>query len=221
MRFFVAAAMLSFVPSASFAQQSSQDVLARLGIKVVQPMSAKEMTRTRSRVAAELARAGATSLFEDITDEHGGKARHRPSGLICPLGKKGQRVLQASPDSASCETSNNGAVYRTNVVRAPAGAALQSVAASTLAAAASEPGYKPATGLSMTADADPESGRPEHRTYRFFSRVGGRERAVRMQVGLVRGWVLTNRRETKHDAPPNSISDVLEEATFGRSMKAD
>jgi hypothetical protein len=221
MRFLVAAAMLSFVPSASFAQQSSQDVLARLGIKVVQPMSAKEVTRTRSRVAAELARAGATSLFEDLTDEYGGKARHRASGLICPLGKKGQRVLQASPDSAACETSNNGAIYRTSVVRAPAGAALQSVAASTLAAAAREPGYKPATGLSVTADADPESGRPEHRTLRYFSRVGGRERAVRVQVGLVRGWVLTNRRETKHDTPSNSISYVLEEATFGTSMKAD
>ena len=220
MRFFMAAAMLSFAPSASFAQQSPQDTLARLGIRVAQPMSAKEVTRTRSRVAAELARAGATSFFEDITDEYSGKARHRPSGLICPLGKKGQRVLQASPESAACETSNNRAVYRTTVVRAPPGASLDTIAAAALAAATTEPGYKPATGLSVTADADPASGRPEHRTFRYFSGVGGRERAVRVQVGLVRDWVLTTRRETKHDAPPNSISDVLEEATFGMSMKS-
>ena len=220
MRFLMAAAMLSFAPSATFAQQSPQDTLARLGIKVAQPMSAKEVTRTKSRVAAELARAGATSLFEDITDEYSGKARHRPSGLICPLGKNGQRVLQASPETATCETSNNGAVYRTTVVRAPAGAALEPVAAAALAAASREPGYRPATGLSLTADADPASGRPEHRTFRYFSGVGGRERAVRVQVGLVRDWVLTKRRETKHDAPPNSMSDVLEEATFGTSMKS-
>lgn len=220
MRFVMAAAVLSFAPSATFAQQSPQDALARLGITVVQPMSAKEVARMSCRVAAELARAGATSFFENVTDEHGGKARHRPSGLICPLGKKGQRVLQASPDSAACETTNKGAVYRTTVVRAPAGAALESVAASALAAARTEPGYTPATGLSVSADADPESGRPEHRTFRYFSRAGGRERAVRMQVGLVRGWVLTKRRDTKRDAPPNPFSDVLEEATFGTSMKA-
>lgn len=220
MGYFIAVALLPFATSASLAQQSPEAALARLGIRVAEPMSEKEVTRMRSRVAAELARAGATALFDDATDEYSGKARHRPSGLTCPLGKKGQRVLQASPDAAVCEVSSNNAVYRTTVVRVPADAVLESVAASAFATATTEPGYRPATGLSVTARADPKSGRPEHRTYRFFSRVGGRERAVRVQVGLIRGWALTQRREARPDAALPNLSDILEEASFGTSMKS-
>lgn len=74
MRFSVAATILLVVPSAAFSQQSQRDSLARLGIKVVEPMSAREVARTKSRVAAELVRAGAPPVFQDISDEHGGKA---------------------------------------------------------------------------------------------------------------------------------------------------
>lgn len=130
------------------------------------------------------------------------------------MGKKGQRILVATPNSASCETINDGAVYRKTVERAPPGASLEWAAASAQSLAGREPGYRPAPGLSVTG-----SGAVEHRTLRYFSRASGRERAVRVQVGLVRGWVLTERRETRQDAQPNSMADILSEATFGTSMK--
>ncbi len=219
MRFVIAVAILIICPSAAFAQQSSQDALARLGIKVVEPMSAKELARTRSRVVAELTRTGATSLFEDISNENVGQARHRPSGLVCPLGKRGQFVLEVSAHSASCETANDGAVYRKNVMRAPTGASLEAVALTAQANAQREPGYRPFSGLSVTGKPRAGSGRAEHHTLRYFSRASGRERAVRVQVGIVRGWVLTDRRETSKDAQPNNMAEILSEATFGVSMK--
>jgi len=221
MRFVIAVAILTICPSAAFAQQSSKDALARLGIKIVEPMSAKELARTRSRVVGVLTRAGATSHFEDISNENGGQARHRPSGLVCPLGKRGQSVLEASAHSASCETASNGAVYRKNVERASTGASLDVVAVNAQANAQREPGYRPFPGLSVTGRPKAGSGKAEHRTLRYFSRASGRERAVRVQVGIVRGWVLTDRRETSKDAQPNNMAELLSEATFGVSMKQD
>ena len=219
MRFVIAVAILTICSSPALAQQSSKDALARFGIKIVEPMSAKEVARTRSRVAKELARAGATSFFEDISNQNGGQVRHTPSGLICPLGKKGQSVLDASEQSATCETEANGTVYRKNVVQAPTGTVLEAVALTALANAEREPGYRPFSGLSVTGRPRAGSGLAEHRTLRYFSRAGSRERAVRVQVGIVRGWVLTDRRETNKDAGPNSMADLIDEAMFGASMK--
>ena len=221
MRIMIAAAALLTGSTAAFAQQSAQDVLAGLGIKVVQPMSSAELVRTRSRVAAELSRAGAASLFQDISNEHGGRARHRPSGLICPLGKKSQRVLAATPHSASCETITDGAVHRVSVERASPGASLEAIAASAVATARREPGFEPFSGLSITGRPGPGTGAVEHRTIRYASRASGRKRAVRVQVGLVGGWVLTERRETKDRAHPGDMAEILSEATFGLSMKPD
>jgi hypothetical protein len=73
--------------------------------------------------------------------------------------------------------------------------------------------------LSVTGTPKAGSGLAEHRTLRYFSRTGSRERAVRVQVGIVRGWVLTDRRETNKDAVPNSMADLISEATFGINMK--
>lgn len=219
MRFSIAAAILLVCPSAVLAQQAQRDTLSRLGITIVEPMPAKELARTKSRVAAELARAGAATVIQDISNEHGGRAVHRPSGLICPLGKKGQRILVATPHSASCETIHDGAVYRKTVERAPTGASLEWAAASAQSAAEREPGYRPSTGLVVSGRPKAGSGAPGHRTLRYVSRASGRERAVRVQVGLVRGWVLTERAETRKDAQPNGMADILSEATFGVSMK--
>lgn len=219
MRSSLVLALLLVAPSPALAGQQSQDPLALLGIKVAKPMSTREMARTKARVADELARAGAAALFDDISDEYSGKARHRPSGLICPLGKKGQRVLAATDHWAACETSNDGAVYRTTVQRAPGDATLQSIVLSAQESARREPGYRPSSGLSVTGQPKPGSGLPEHHTLRYVSRTGGSERAVRAQVGLVRGWILTERRETRNEAQPNSFADILSEATFGLSMK--
>jgi hypothetical protein len=218
MRPLLIAAALVAVSCPAGAQQSSKDALARLGIKIVEPMSAKELARTKERIAAELARAGAASFFEDISDANGGRARHRPSGLVCPLGKKGQQILAASADGASCETRGEGAVYRIMVQRANAGATTESAAAAALAGAQRQPGYAPGGGLAVIARPKPGEG-PEHRTLNYVSRVNGRERAYRVQVGLVRGWILTEQRETKAGAQPNLMSDLLGEATFGLSMK--
>lgn len=219
MRFVIAGALLAFCATDAFAQQSSKDALALLGIKIVEPMSAKEVARMKSRVLGELTRAGATSLFVDISNENGGQARHRPSGLVCPLGKKGQIVLEASAHSASCETSSNGAVYRANVELAPPGTSLDTVAAIAQANARREPGYRPFPGLSVTGRPKAGSGKAEHRTFRYFSRPSGRERAVRVQVGIVRGWVLTDRHETSKDAQSNTVAELLSEASFGVNMK--
>ena len=221
MRFPILASILLLCPSAALSRQSQADALASLGIKVVEPMSADELARTKARVAAELARAGATPAFQDISSDHGGRAVHLPSGLICPLGKKGQRLLLATPHSASCETINDGTVYRQTVERALPGASLDWAAAFARSNAEREPGYKPSTGLSITARPRPGSGAAEHRTLRYDSRASGRERSVRLQVGFVRGWVLTERTETRKGAQPNSLADILSEATFGLSMKPD
>ena len=144
-----------------------------------------------------------------------------PSGLVCPLGKKDQRILVANPHSAACETVNDGTVYRKSVERAPSGATLEWAAVYAQSNAEREPGYKPSTGLTVTARPKAGSGGVEHRTIRYLSRLSGRERAVRVQVGLVRDWVLLERTETRKDAQPNSIADILNEATFGKSMKQD
>ncbi len=218
MRFLIAA-ILIVSPAPAVAQTSSRDALAQLGIEIVEPMSAKEVAKTRSRVTAELTRAGATSFFDDISNANGGQARHRASGLVCPMGRKGQFVVEASAHSATCQTSNDGAVYRKNVVRAAAGASLEAAASTVRASAQAEPGFRPFTGMSVTAKPRPGSGAVEHRTLRYFSRASGRERSIRVQVGIVRGWILTDRRETSKDAQPNSMADVLSEVTFGSSMK--
>jgi hypothetical protein len=212
---------LLMISSSADAQQSSKDALARLGIKIVEPMSAKEMAATKSRVASELARSGTAALFDDISDATGGRVRHRASGLVCPLGKKGQRVLAASSDAVACETSNGSAVYKTNVARAPAGATLESVAAAALAEAQRERGYTPYGGLSVIARHKEGSGRPDHRTFRYLSRVGGPQRVSQVQIGLVRDWILVERRETSKTTAqqPFTMSDLLSEATFGLSMR--
>lgn len=216
----IAAGLLLFAPGAE-AQRRSDDGLSALGIKMVGPMSPRELAATKTRVAAELARSGTAAFFEDVSDENSGKARHRPSGLTCPLGKKGQRVLSATADSATCETRGDGAVYKTKVERAPAGASLDSVAAAVLSEAQREPGYARAGGLMIEARAKPGSNTPEYRTLQYLSRVDGRERLSRVQIGIVRGWILTERRETKKNAQPSMMADLLSAATFGLSMRED
>jgi hypothetical protein len=132
--------MALIAPPAGDAQKHA---LARMGITIVEPMSAEQVAATKARVQAEIERSGAGAWFEDRTDANGGKARHRPSGLICPLGGKGQRIVAASADAATCETTNGNDVYRIDVVRAPAGATLESVVAAEQAAVQREPGYAP------------------------------------------------------------------------------
>ncbi len=219
MRALLIAAAFFTTPYPANAHQSATDALARFGIKVVEPMSAKELERTKARVAENLARAGATPFFDDVSDVNGGRVRHRASGLVCPLGKKGQRIVAASADGASCETRGGGAVHKTIVERAPADATLDSVAAAALADAQRQPGYAPTRGLSITARPKPGADRPEHRTLQYLSRVDGRERVSRVQVGLVRGWTLIEQRETKTGEQPAMMSDLLREATFGMGMR--
>jgi hypothetical protein len=201
------------------AQQSPKDVLASLGIKVVEPMTAKELAATKVRVDAELAKSGTAALFDNVSDANGGKARHRASGLVCPLVKKGQRVLAASTDQASCETKDGSTVYRTGVQKAAEGATLETVAAEALADAQKEPGYAASGGVSVAAHPRPGSDLPDHQTLRFRSRIDGHDRASRLQIGVVRGWILTERRETPNsNAQPSVMGDVLSEATFGTNL---
>lgn len=217
MQSLIFAAGLTLACSAS-AQTSSNKALALLGIEVVEPMSAGELVRVKSRVASELNRSGSTAFFEDISDATGGKARHRPSGLVCPLGLKGQRILLASTGSASCETTKDSTVFRTRVELAPEGATVQWAAGAAQASAQREPGFKPYQGLSVEGRPKAGSNRPEHRTLHYSSRASGRERSVRVQVGLVRGWVLTERRESREKAQPSSMAELISEATFGLQM---
>jgi hypothetical protein len=93
MRFKIAAALL-LIASAPAAAQRSENPLAALGLKVVEPMSAAELAKTKSRIAADLARSGNAAFFDDISDQNGGRVRHRASGLVCLLGKKGQLISQ-------------------------------------------------------------------------------------------------------------------------------
>jgi hypothetical protein len=207
------------VPGAVSAQQSAKDVLASFGIKMVEPMTAKELAATKARVDAELVKSGAAAFFDNVSDANGGKARHRPSGLVCPLGKKGQRVLAAAMNQASCETKDGSKVYKTRVEKASEDATLELVAAKALADAQREPGYSASEGVSVTGQPRPGSGLPDHQTLRFLSRIDGRERISRLQVGVVHGWVLTERREAPNtNAQPSGMDDVLGEATFGTNI---
>lgn len=196
------------------------DVLKSLGLTIVQPMSTEQLARTRQAVAAEIARAGAGALFVDESDANSGRARHVPSGLVCPLGKKGQRILAATADAASCETSAAGNVFRTSVQRTPAGATLDWAGRYAQATVTREPGYKASSGLVVLGTPKPGSDAAEHRTFVFSSKASGRDRNVRLQTGLVRGWLLTERQESPRSAQPNMMADLLSEATFGSSMKA-
>lgn len=219
MRAWVIAAGVLMIPGAAGAQQSPKDALASFGIKMVKPMTAKELAATKMRVDAELAKSGTAALFDNVSDANGGKARHLASGLVCPLGKKGQRVLAASIDQASCETKDGSTVYETKVEKAPEGATLETVAAKALADAQKEPGYAASGGVSVNGHPRPGSGLPDHQTLRFLSRIDGHERVSRLQIGVVRGWVLTERRETPNtNAQPSGMGDILSEATFGTSM---
>ena len=219
MRAWVIVAGVLLIPAAAGAQQSPKDVLASFGIKIVEPMTAKELAATKARVDAELAKSGTAALFDNISDTNGGKARHRASGLVCPLGKKGQRVLAASMDQASCETKDGSTVYKTEVEKAPEAATLETVAAKALADAQKEPGYTASGGVLITGHPRPGSGLPDHQTFRFLSRIDGHERVSRLQIGIVRSWILTERRETPTtNAQPSGMGDILGEATFGTNM---
>ena len=143
---------------------------------MVEPMTAKELAVTKMRVDAELAKSGTAALFDNVSDANSGKARHLASGLVCPLGKKGQRVLAASVDQASCETKDGSTVYETKVERAPEGATLETVAAKALADAQKEPGYAASGGVSVNGHPRPGSGLPDHQTLRFLSRIDGHVR---------------------------------------------
>jgi hypothetical protein len=211
---------ISLIACPAAAQQTQRDALAGLGLKLVQPMSPAEIAAMRAKVDAALAGAGATAWFENVTDASAGQARHRPSGLICMLGKPGQRLVSASEHDAACETKEEGTVYRISVRRAPADATLEIVAAEAAAVAQQEERYAPYRGPSVTARPKPGSGMPEHRTLRFTSRIDGRERMVRLQVALIRGWILTSRREGPKDTSALGIAEMLQEATFGSEMKA-
>lgn len=220
MRLWVIAASMMLVPGTVSAQQSDEDVLASMGIRIVQPMTPSELAETRQRVAAELARSGHAALFDDVSDAGGGKVRHRASGLVCALGEPGQRIIAASSDQAACEYVADSTTYRKRVARAPEGASLESIAARTLAAIEQEPGYRSQEGLAVTGTPRPGSGRPDHRTFRFTSRNEGRERASRIQVGIVRGWVLSERRDGRNRRSQEALmGDLMSEATFGSSME--
>lgn len=214
MRAWVIVAGVLLIPVAAGAQQSPKDVLASFGIKMVEPMTARELAATKAGVDAELAKSGTAALFDNISDANGGKARHRASGLVYPLGKKGQRVLAASMDQASCETKDGSTVDETEVKKAPVAATLETVAAKALADAQKEPGYAASGGVSVTGHPKPGSGLLDHQTFRFQSRIDGHERIIRLQIGIVRGWVLTERRENPPtNAQPSDMRDILSEAT--------
>lgn len=202
--------------------QQPSDALSKLGFKIAQPMSDKDRAALRARIDASLAKSGDVAFFDDVTDAYSGKVRHRGSGLVCPLGKKGQRIVSASVEAAECETRQSNAIYRTSVTRALAGSTLTSIEAAAQTAAEHEPHYAAMGGAHVEARPDLGSGRPEHRTLRFVSKVDGHDRASRVQVGLVRGWVLTERHEYAGTAvPPMGMADLLEETMFGSSIKPD
>lgn len=215
----LAAAALADATSLS-AQPRQEDLLKSMGITIVEPMSADQLARTRQAVAREIARAGASGLFEDASDANGGRARHLASGLACPLGKEGQRILYATATAAACETTGNGSVYRTSVERALAGATLDWAGQYAQASVSKEPGYKGSTGPMVTARPKRGSDAIEHRTLQFLSKASGRARSVRLQTGLVRGWLLSERRETAANAQSNMMADMLSATTFGLAMRA-
>lgn len=219
MIWWIIGAMALAMPLQVSAQRPSKDVLAGLGLTMVEPMSPEQTAETKSEVDAALAEAGVSSWFENMTDRNAGQAKHLPSGLVCLLGRKGQRVISASANGAACMTRNGDTSHFTTVVRAPAGTTLDTAAATALAEAQKESSYAPFRGITVTGRPKPGSGLPEHRTIRFSSRVDGRKRASIEQVGVVRGWILTERNVgpiTK--AQPPSMAGILAEATFGSNM---
>lgn len=206
--------------SSATARPPEADALKSLGITIVQPMSAEQLAATKLAVAAEIARADARSVFVDASDANGGRARHVSSGLVCPLGKRGQRILTATADAASCESSEGDKLFRSSVERAPPGATLEWAAHYAQAVVSKEPGYKASGGLIITGKPREGSDAVEHRTLQFLSKASGRVRNIRQQIGLVRGWLLTERQESSKNAQPNMMADMLSEATFGLAMKA-
>jgi len=77
MRAWVSVVGVLMIPGAAGAQQSSKEVLASFGIKIVEPMTAKELAATKVRVDAELAKSGTAALFDNVSDANGGKPRIR------------------------------------------------------------------------------------------------------------------------------------------------
>jgi hypothetical protein len=208
------------VATACAAQQVPNSGIPGLSFTVVEPMTPRQVAETKARVAGELAKSGAGPWFEDATDQTSSRARHKPSGLLCPLGKKGQRIVSASADFATCETRNGDSRYVTTVTRAPAGTTLASLAAEARGAAQREPGFSPYQGPAIVGHPGSEAGLPDHETIRFLSRLEGRERLVRVQIGIVRGWILTERRVSGKDSQnPIGMMEILAEATFGHKMK--
>ena len=194
--------------------------LAELGLKVVQPMAPEEVARTRARVDAEIARSGAPAgVLENVTDANGGRVRHAASRLTCALGATGQSVRSSGADQVACQYLNGGTLHRLSAVRAPAGATLVTVADAALAEARREPGFAFTAGSHAEGHPQPGSGLPDHRTLVFQSRVDGRERWSRLLVGLVDGWVLTERSLAPSPPQAFDFSVLISEATFGSQMR--
>lgn len=220
---FAISAMLISSSAAAQPGTPPADPLAAFGIKMLQPKTTAQVAEIRARIVEELARTGATTAFEDVTDASGGRVRHRASGLVCPLGAKGDSVQAPSADEAVCRSRDEGAAYEMRVARVRDGATLAFVYDAALTAARRETGFAPYRGISIEGRSKPGSGKPDHRTIRYFSRVDGRPQLTRLQVGLVDGWLLTDR---KTGAPPrdtstSDMSELLSEAMFGANMRRD
>jgi hypothetical protein len=197
------------------------DPLAAFGFHIVKPMTPEETAALRSVVDSVLAKAGPPGTFENVTDANGGAGRHIASGLTCALGKPGQSMLLEAPNAVSCHFTGSDGVTDIRIVPAPPRATLDSVAADALRKARKEPRFAPYTGLSVSSHPTPGSGLPDHRTIRFTSLVDGVDRFSRLQIGIINGWLFTDRATGRN--PPEKqtgMSEMNSEMMFGWNMKS-
>lgn len=215
----IAEPLIALLLAAAPAQQSPEEGLAAMGITIAKPMPAEEAARVKARIAAELAKPGMREAFADASDAYNGKLRHKASGLVCLFGSEGQSVSPEG-EGALCRTTGEHGWSETRVVRAERGAKLDALAAAAAAQAQGEPGFRPMRGPQTVAMPKKGSGLPEHRTLRWISKADGSEHAIRLQLGVIRGWVLTERSVGPVPAAAKfDMGELLAETMFGHNMK--
>ncbi len=195
------------------------DPLAAFGLHVVKPMTSDQISATRARVDAELLRDRAFEIFKDTTNPNGGLVADKVSGLTCPLGLAGQSVRVIDDNSVICRSHEGDSSFETSVTRAPDSSTLQMIFEGAVQRARQEPNYAPFQGISMEGHPKSGSDLPDHRTIRYTSRVDDRIQFTRLQVGLVRGWLLA---ESKVGPLPKGsqpdMGEFLSEANFGSNL---
>lgn len=191
---YVALAVAVLVASPTQATETTSP--ADAGSPGALPPKLQDAVSMRAIAEAEIAKAGAADLFENVSDSEHAMIRHLASGMVCRAADDGVMpimIYEGSPrgDDVSCGSRFQGITTTTYATRYGDGMSAQEALEASVAAIYER--FQDVTAYRGDAVSTSGDGLPATLTARFEARIDGKRVFTRTSAVAVGEWIIAQR----------------------------